>query len=336
MLGVHLVTGAFVAPLAPAAGLGAGALITILAWLICFTLAYIWRRSFGAMLQWLADEIDRVHLPAIAGGGHIFGAVSRAFRSADNAVEGALVYAANATEHAAVWLFHEATALFDQMGRELGGLAYDVSRWGSHLIHATIPREVSTGTRLLWHSLRVATARATAAIRTEAHAWRAGVHKLTVAVEHQYDVFGRKLSRIGTRVGRIERSAQAEAARIANLEKRLGAAAFAGLVVAALARLGLGWLRCPSFMRLGRRIGCGGFALLEDLLFGVVEGFAVVDLCRFAGLVTAVAEEIRPVLMEFVDVEEALVGCHGATKPPPLSIPRMSLPPTNAGLPLAA
>ena len=60
MLSVQFVLGAFAAPAAPAAGLGAGALITILAWLVCFTLAYVWRRSFGAMLQWLADELDIV------------------------------------------------------------------------------------------------------------------------------------------------------------------------------------------------------------------------------------------------------------------------------------
>jgi hypothetical protein len=330
----QLVTGAVVAPLAPAAGLGAGALITVLAWLICFTLAYIWRRSFGAMLQWLADEIDRVRLPTIAGGGHVFGAVSSAFRAADNAVEGALVYAANATEHAAVWLFHETAARFDQLGREIGGLAFDVSRWGSHLIHATIPHEIATRTRLLWHALRVAEARSTAAIRTEAHAWRAGVNKLTVAVEHEYDLLGRRIGRVGTRVGRLERTVEGEIGRLSRVEKLLGVAAFTGLVIRALDRLGLRWLRCPALGRIGRRIGCGGFGLLEDLLAASFTGLILTDVCEFAGAMTRLAEWYRPLLMDFVDAEDALIGCHGATKPPPLGLPRLYLPPVPDPLPL--
>jgi len=115
-----------------------------------------------------------------------------------------------------------------------------------------------------------------------------------------------------------------------------GTLAFAGAVAWALSRLGLGWLRCSSLSRLGKRIGCGGFGALEELLFGAVTALAVTDICDFAALAYGVAQDLEPLLLGLVDVENALVGCHGATAPPALSIGRLSLPVVANPLPLAA
>lgn len=115
-----------------------------------------------------------------------------------------------------------------------------------------------------------------------------------------------------------------------------GTLAFAGAVALALRRLGLGWLRCNSLSRLGRRIGCGGFGLLEELFATAVISFAVLDICDFAVAAQAVAQEFVPELIALVDVENALIGCHGATAAPVLALPALHLPPTNLGLPLAA
>jgi len=137
-----------------------------------------------------------------------------------------------------------------------------------------------------------------------------------------------------------ERTAERE---ITNLWKwtrthmiQAGTLAFAGAVALALSRLGLGWLRCNSLSRLGKRIGCGGFAALEDLLFGAVTALAVTDICEFANVAMGTAELIRPALLELVDVEDALVGCHGATGAPPLEPSRLRLPTNTRNLPLAA
>jgi hypothetical protein len=43
----------------------------------------------------------------------------------------------------------------------------------------------------------------------------------------------------------------------------------------------------------------------------------------------------EPALLSLVDAEDALVGCHGATAPPLLSLSALHLPPTNLGLALA-
>lgn len=112
--------------------------------------------------------------------------------------------------------------------------------------------------------------------------------------------------------------------------------AFVGAIAVALARLELGWLRCPSLRRIGRGIGCGGFAALEDILFAGGEALIVTDLCDFAAAAETVAQALTPILIELVDVENALIGCHGATAPPPLTMRAPQLPRVSNPLPLAA
>lgn len=112
--------------------------------------------------------------------------------------------------------------------------------------------------------------------------------------------------------------------------------AFVGAVAIALARLGLGWLRCPSLGKLGKRIGCGGFGLLDELFAASFVAFAAADICTFANVAMGTAELLRPALLELVDVEDALVGCHGATGVRPLHTTALRLPPNSLNLPLAA
>jgi hypothetical protein len=115
-----------------------------------------------------------------------------------------------------------------------------------------------------------------------------------------------------------------------------GTIAFAGAVALALAKLGMTWLRCNSLSRIGKRLGCGGFAAIEDVLFGVVTAVAAIDICDVADAAGSVAHAIRPALIGLVDIENALVGCHGATAPPTLALRQLSLPPVDNPLPLAA
>jgi hypothetical protein len=289
----------FAAPLAPAAGLGAGALITLLAWLICFTLAYIWRRSFGAMLQWLADEIDRVRLPHVLGGGHVLGPVSAAFRFVDTRIEGSLDYAANHTEHAAVWLFNHAAARFDQLGREIGGLAFDVAVWGHNLVHGTIPRELAAAQRVTVARLDALRARVPALVHGAVAPLRATVNRLTVAVEHEFDVLGRRIGRVGSRVGRLEHTVEGELGRLSRVEKLLGVAAFTALVGAALGRLGLRWLRCGNVRKTGQRL-CGMDAgLLESLLADALLVGGAISLVELAEHMQGVVGESAGLIQRF-------------------------------------
>ena len=112
--------------------------------------------------------------------------------------------------------------------------------------------------------------------------------------------------------------------------------AFVGAVAIALTRLGLSWIRCPSLGRLGKRFGCAPWQLLEEFLAASFTALAVADLCTFANVAMDTAVLIRPALLVLVDVEDALVGCHGATGAPPLEPTRLRLPPNSRNLPLAA
>lgn len=111
-----------------------------------------------------------------------------------------------------------------------------------------------------------------------------------------------------------------------------------GLVALALTspKLGLGWLRCRNVGRVGRAL-CGlDKALLDLLLLGAVEAFIITDLCAFTDLLGKAAKAQVPGLMELVDVEDALVGCHGSEKPLLFNLPPADLPPLQGVSPLAA
>lgn len=124
--------------------------------------------------------------------------------------------------------------------------------------------------------------------------------------------------------------------RVRRLDALLGTAAFAAAVAVALARLDLSWIRCRNWGRIGRSI-CGvPYGLLDALLAGAIDVLVVTDLCDLAYLMTAAAEGMVPEFLAFVDVEEALVGCHGNTAPPALTLPALVLPPAPARLQLTA
>jgi hypothetical protein len=93
---------------------------------------------------------------------------------------------------------------------------------------------------------------------------------------------------------------------------KLGATA---LVVAALGRMGLGWLRCPSLLRMGKRIGCGGFGWLEGFFATAFEAMVVLDLCKFALAAQRLARLIVPQLAGTLLVQNAVCLGGGASYP---------------------
>lgn len=116
----------------------------------------------------------------------------------------------------------------------------------------------------------------------------------------------------------------------------LATGAFAGAVAVALQRLGGSWIRCGNWNRIGRSV-CGlPLSLIEDLLAVSIVSFAVVDMCEFASVAQDVAHAFVPELLALVDIEDALIGCHGATGVPVLTLPPTQLPPNSIDLPLAA
>lgn len=107
-------------------------------------------------------------------------------------------------------------------------------------------------------------------------------------------------------------------------------AAAATLVVAALARLGLSWLRCPALGRIGKRLGCGGFNWLEGFLATTFEAMVVLDLCQFALAAQRLARIIVPQLAGTLLVQNAVCLGGGASFPSahdsPKTLTRVTLP----------
>lgn len=173
---------------------------------------------------------------------------------------------------------------------------------------------------------------------TTAHVAHRTAIALPRAVEHEWDIpaLRERTAAIEHGLARLWHWVRARNGFIPLVGTVVPVALATALVATALPRLRLGWLRCESLGRLGRKIGCGGFGAIEDVLFGAVTALAITDICTFSAAAYRVAQKLEPVLLEIVDVQEALVGCHGATRPPALHLPARDFPPVPDPLPLAA
>jgi hypothetical protein len=135
--------------------------------------------------------------------------------------------------------------------------------------------------------------------------------------------------------GRTAKQVRAHARRLTRLEKLVGV----GATALAMSRvLGLPNWRCLTHGNIGRaaRHFCGLDKWLVDLLLlGSVEAFVATDMCEFTHLLGIAAKAQRPILMDLVSVEDALIGCKGTTKPQVFALPSADLPPLQGVSPLA-
>ena len=84
--------------------------------------------TFGALFTHLAHLFDRVSVPTPFGAKHPLGFVSSGLRTVDYAVQHILAVSADATERAAVYLFHKSLATFRAVGQEMYRLSEDMVR----------------------------------------------------------------------------------------------------------------------------------------------------------------------------------------------------------------
>lgn len=111
-------------------------------------------------------------------------------------------------------------------------------------------------------------------------------------------------------------------------------AAAATLVIAAFARLGLSWLRCPALSRVGRKIGCGGFGLMESLLALTFDAWLVTDLCRIVNAMTSAARLFAGEIDYLATQISGLIQCQDAQRPKPLPVAWHEPPPVVHSLTL--
>ena len=116
---------------------------------------------------------------------------------------------------------------------------------------------------------------------------RAHFHALTAVLPHTIPIqWGRTIAGIRARLRRLE---------------RLGAAGLAvGAVAAALAKLGVGWIRCRKVGRVGRQL-CGmDDSFLESLLLDAAAIFSLVSVVEFATELRAVEDEALAIMGKLV------------------------------------
>lgn len=182
-----------------------------------------------------------------------------------------------------------------------------LARLIAHAVASLVPHTV----RLVRTEVHTVTHTVTSTIARAATATIPGLHDLPWI---RREVFGwtKRWARINSRLHR--------------LELLFGATAAAALVARAL---GLS-VRCVrpggNLGRLARSV-CGAPSwLIRFLVAGAIEGFIVSDLCEFSDLILSQTESLRPALLQLVDVENALVGCHDFDAPRTFALPPVSLP----------
>jgi hypothetical protein len=173
-------------------------------------------------------------------------------------------------------------------------------------------REIHAATAQLHRLERAITHGLPADIAALRHWTAARLHSITATLDHTLD---KAIPSLRVRTRTLEREYEVLWHKVKGLDKLLGIATFTATVAFALSRLGLGWLLCPSLGRLGKRVGCGGFALLEKLLFGLIDVLLIADICQVTKAMVKGAQLAQPILSDLIAGIDDLLLCQGAERP---------------------
>ncbi len=322
----------------------------------------IWAATFGRMFMYLAGALD-FHVSVLVKTVHLD--LGGPFKAANNAVVGWLQAWAVGAEISMAYVLHGTSKLIDWQGHEIASLAHDVADFGEHLIHVRLPRWAKYAVpsaaiaalvarlvrRLIPHSLHGVT-----------RVVRSVVHSTVTTVERLPRTLARRLAHDERRIAKLAAAIAAAAGTIALPFPRVfggiraevrGLARWAWRVNRRLRRLellfgvtgmaaamanvfGLPNWRCLTRGNVGRlmRSWCGlDKALVDLLLVGTFEAFALSDLCDLVGILNTTAKALEPELLTLVSVEGALIGCPHASYAKPL--PLAAYDPTPAAAAIA-
>jgi hypothetical protein len=308
----------------------------ILTFLVALALCLLAKQLVKALFQVASSAVGWIPWLGSRVTGDLHRIEQRVTNSLGNAADG-LSARIGGVYHSAARLVEETGQKIEDAYRLLGGVA--------GIMELFVPyREVLA----LYHALAKAIARLHGSTKEQTKAINATTHTVTHVIKRIDTVQVRAqaipadvvlpgelvplrahVRAVEDRLARLWRWAQANKAVVTT------DAAVAAVAVA-LPRLGVNWTRCANWRRIGRAV-CGlPGGLVFEIFEAAIVSFAVLDICDFAAAAESVAAAFVPELMALVDVEDALIGCHGATAAPPLALPRLHLPPSNLGLSLAA
>lgn len=270
-------------PLVPEAGIGAGAIATALGWLVLAVMLWVYRRSLGKLLLYLADRLDAVKIPVpFKGGVKVFAPIAGAVRYVHKQIDHYLAEGMLACEKATVYLVHLMWNILVWTAREVADLAVTTEHALGLQRAADIPKIIGRITAPLTVAVRAAVRAAHAAEIHADHLFgraRAGIDALQRTLTK---TLTKAVAKVGARVGRLERGVSSRAWWKRHLTSTLGWAAITAIVGTALGRLGLRWLRCGNVKKAGRSVCNMRGDLLDDLLLGLTTLTIGLELVAFA------------------------------------------------------
>jgi hypothetical protein len=291
------------APAVPALAYLVIGLLALLAWAIQRGLLAVWVHTFGAMLQALANLlVIKTRLFRLDLGGPI--------RALDDTVRNALVNGAKKAEHLAGYFFHGCAVIARWMAREIEQTANDVADWAEWFQHAHLPKWVKALVYATFPPALIARLVQAAIHANLPHVARTTTTKVEHVVTHTVTRIVRASSgavaipgwviRLPSRVGDVERDLSGVKARLKSLEKYAGATAAVALFTAAIAKLGLKWIRCRNVKRTGKAV-CGMDAsLLESLLGDALLIVGTLSVVTFAKEMLAIEDEAVAIMRKLV------------------------------------
>jgi hypothetical protein len=311
------VIGAVAVP--PAAGAGAFAVASLgalIAFVVAWGLAHGWAATFGYLFSKVANWTIHV--------AHFSVTPFHALGEVDTYVRKQLDQFQAMSEHAMVYTLGKAIELTQWTAYTVEKLAADT--W--HGIEHRTATVTHTVTNTITHKvLKPVVEKITAASGITAARFNALTHRVSALAAHVAHIAAtipHDIALAPTKVGITSKQLRRLARRTSALEKATIGLGAVALVTAALGRMGLGWLRCPSLLRMGRRLGCVGFGWLEAFFATTFEALVVLDLCRFALAAQQLARLLVPQLAGTLLVQNAVCLGGGASYPSAHDSPKVS------------
>ena len=157
-------------------------------------------------------------------------------------------------------------------------------------------------------------------------------------VKHITEIIDPELEALRHRIPQLEKGHESIWDEIARHSDALGIAGVTAGVAAGLAQLGGTWIRCENTKAIGESLCGSNGNLLKDLLSGLIDIAALLDLCALVTLLYDVAESgpVQDILKELTGGIEALLQCRGLAAYDPPTVPAAPLPPALIGYPALA
>lgn len=256
------------APEVPAVAVLLAAAGAFLCYLAASGMLTAWRRSLGKLLVYFADQLDRVSVRILGRTFRIFGSLAALLRTANRNVDTLLGEAVEWSGKGASAMFSYFLTMQLWIWQQMSGLANDTYA----AIKGVRTTTVNTTTKVIRQTVvKPITKQVTVVLKVSSAAVRTFNKRLSRA-EKRVAALAVAVAGVAAlplpRIGRLEKRAKAAEKRLTRLEKLTLGAVGAAATLAALKRLGLGWLRCGNVTRSGKRV-CGmDSSLLDSLLAG--------------------------------------------------------------------